>query len=49
MFYYTGYNAAPFSIGTLKVYATNIKSMFYNAVGISCTMNLYKNQVFDIL
>ena len=44
MFYYAGRNATTWnSIGTLKVYATNIYQMFYDCSKAKATLNIYSN------
>ena len=44
MFSYAGYNATTWnSIGTLKVYETNITSMFYNCKNAKATLNIYND------
>ena len=44
MFYNAGPNATTWnSIGTLKVYATNIQNMFNNCKNVNVTLNIYSN------
>ena len=44
MFYNAGRNATTWqSIGTLKVYATNIANMFYNCPKATAVLNIYSN------
>lgn len=44
MFAYAGYSATTWnSIGTLKVYATNISSMFEDCYMAKATLNIYSN------
>ena len=43
MFEYAGYNSTTFDIGTLKVYATNISSMFNGCRNAKAIVNIYSN------